>query len=201
MLPTMSSSPMLNPSARPMCQRRRRCVSGAMPAISLVPSRPRPLHIGRSARWIPRGESSQKLADYEAVYRAFASGLAALYRPRVDKNIIAVVATLERFKTTQDAVFQAEMDQFAADNPGAALPIDSRPPNSVKATYRQLGKELGISSTETVGSRMRAALAEDVIEIAGGGPVGRTVAGTASRSAAQPWDHSLGAPSCRRLLL
>lgn len=113
------------------------------------------------------------LADYEAVYRAFAPGLAALYRPRAAKNIIAVIAALERIKAVHDATWQAKLDKLAADYPGAPLPFDHRPLNSVQATYRQLAKELGVNSIDTVGTRVRGALTEEVIEVVDVGPVGR----------------------------
>ena len=43
----------------------------------------------------------------------------------------------------------------------------------MQATYRQLAKELGIDSLDTVGSRVRAALTEEVVEIVDVGAVGR----------------------------
>ena len=122
----------------------------------------------------PEGRIVAELADYEAVYRAFAPGLAALYRPRASPGVIALVEALERIKAAADADRQAKADQFAADNPGAPLPSDLPPLDSVQATYRQLSKELGINSLDTVGSRVRAALAEEVIEIVDAGISSRT---------------------------
>ena len=146
-------------------RRRRRCASAATPATSSARSRPPRSRTARSARLDPEGRIIAELADYEAVYRAFAPGLAALYRPRASPGVIALVEALERIKATTDAAWQAQADKFAADNPGTPLPSYHTPPGSVQATYRQLSKELGINSLDTVGSRVRAALTEEVIEI------------------------------------
>ena len=70
----------------------------------------------------PEGRIIAELADYKAVYRAFAPGLAALYRPRASPGVIALVEALERIKATTDAAWQARVDQFAADNPGRRCP-------------------------------------------------------------------------------
>ena len=172
--PTMSSFPSPRPCVRPMRRRRRRCASAATQATSSARSRPPRSCIARSARLDPEGRIVAELADYEAVYRAFAPGLAALYRPRASPGVIALVEALERIKAAADAAWQAQVDQFAADNPGAPLPFDlSTARVACRRRYRQLGKELGINSLDTVGSRVRAALTEEVIEIVDAGISGR----------------------------
>ena len=120
----------------------------------------------------PEGRIVAELADYEAVYRAFAPGLAALYRARASPGVIALVEALERIKAAADA---AGRRRRINSLPTIRVRPALRPATagSVSATYRQLSKELGINSLDTVGSRVRSALAEEVIEIVDAGIYGR----------------------------
>lgn len=109
------------------------------------------------------GRIVAELVDYEWAFRAFSVGLAALYKPQFSPGIIALVKALE----AEIGKRKAEVRQQLADykKKGQVPPPDLVERDYVRISNRQLLDRLGIASSDTVTSRVKAALAAELIQI------------------------------------
>ncbi len=109
------------------------------------------------------GRIVAELADYQWAFRAFSLGLAALYKPQFSLGIIALVKVLE----VEIAKKKAEVREQLADykRKGKVPPPDLVERDYVQISNKQLQDRLGINSGDTVTSRVKSALAADLIEI------------------------------------
>jgi hypothetical protein len=129
--------------------------------------------------------------DYAIAFQACGQGMKSLASPEVKPEVIQFVETLEAIFATQVATAEqakvawekAKADaaqamaewklQRAARSDGQLKPTDIPPafsetmpvmPTTVRASYEQITRAMGVSSKDTVATRARAALAAEVVE-------------------------------------
>jgi hypothetical protein len=160
--PAIRAAFTLTPAVTPTAIRVRRDLGGMIAAVSGSAI----LHKAQR-QTDGKGQIVATLDDYRHAYESFAPGVAALYRPQVSAGVVALVTTLEGLIEGERKRIEAEHAAILSKDPNAALtPSERGTEGTIRATVRQLLTALGITSYDTVSSRIQQALAAGVIEIA-----------------------------------
>ncbi|MEK4034530.1 hypothetical protein WOC76_11185 [Methylocystis sp. IM3] len=108
------------------------------------------------------------MQDYEWAHFAFAGGLAAMYAPRADRGVVALVTVLERLHEKATAPVREELEAWRRANPGVdPNRSEDAPtvPDTVQVSQRQIKSALGIDSSDAVQTRIKNAVAAEIVEI------------------------------------
>jgi hypothetical protein len=159
--PAIRAAFTLTPTATPTAIRVRRDIGGLITAVSASA-----ILYKAQRQADSEGRIVATLDDYKNAHEAFGSGVAALYRPQMSAGVVALVTTLEGLIEGERKRMEGEREALLNKDPNALPPPDLTFDGTVRATIRQLFSALGITSYDTVSSRIKQALAAGVIEIA-----------------------------------
>jgi hypothetical protein len=108
--------------------------------------------------------------DYTHAFTACERGMKTVASPEVKPEVIGFVEVLETLFAEQVAAAQSALAAWTAEHgkkspaDKAAAPPQPKIPLSVKATYEQLRRAMGVGSKETVAARATDALAAEAVE-------------------------------------